>query len=272
MKSWEVLFTRGDAEGIRMAGVKRMRTRTIKAGDVLECEIYPVWNTQGKLGARKAAGQTTRQAQLKVNHRNAVKKLTRLLNTNFGREDLHVTLTYKGTAPDHTQATRDMQNYIKRIKRLRAKRGLEPMKYIYVLEWEDEPGRQKRIHFHLVMNGGLPREMIEEAWLRGYANCDRLQPNEEGLAQLAKYLSKGPKGARKWVGSRNLKKPVITTSDHKISMRRARRAAEEMETEGKMVFEKVYPGYQFVNCQVFYPSMEFVDGVYLCATMIKRRD
>jgi len=262
-----------DEGPLRMDGVKGIRTKTIKAGDMLEVEIYPIWNTQGLIGARAARKNVTTKFQAEINYRNAWKKLNRFLNANFTRKDYHITLTYKGKAPNHEEAKRDMQNFIRRVKRLRKKAGLPELKYIYVLEWEDDPEKQqKRIHLHVVMNGGLDRAAVEECWAKGWANADRLQPGDEGLNQLAKYLTKSPKGAKRWSGSRNLKKPVELVSDHKISRRRALAAARALDTDGKAILEKVYPGYQFVQLRAFYPSMECVDGVYLYGIMKKREE
>lgn len=262
-----------DESPLRMDGVKGICTQTWKAGDVLEVEIFPVWNTQGMDGLRAARKNVTRQAQQKLNRRNAQKKLGRLLNANFTQKDLHVTLTYKGQAPGHEQAKKDMQNFIRRVKRLRKKAGLEDLKYVYVLEWEDDPDKQqRRIHLHVVMNGGLDRAAIEECWQKGWANADRLQPGDEGLIPLAKYLTKSPKGARSWTASRNLKRVEPTRSYSKISRRRALAAARQLDTDGKSILEKVYPGYQFVQLRAFYPSMECVDGVYLYGIMKRRED
>ena len=47
----------------RHRNVFRYRTRTIKAGNVLEVEIFPIWNTQNEV--REAKKHTTREAQKK---------------------------------------------------------------------------------------------------------------------------------------------------------------------------------------------------------------
>ena len=76
----------------RHRNVFRYRTRTIKAGNVLEVEIFPIWNTQNEV--REAKKHTTREAQKNLNDKNAKKKFIRKINANFTEEDLCVTLTY----------------------------------------------------------------------------------------------------------------------------------------------------------------------------------
>lgn len=76
----------------RHRNVFRYRTRTIKAGNVFEVEIFPIWNTQNEV--REAKKHTTREAQKNLNDKNAKKKFIRKINANFTEEDLCVTLTY----------------------------------------------------------------------------------------------------------------------------------------------------------------------------------
>ena len=93
----------------RHRNVFRYRTRTIKAGNVLEVEIFPIWNTQNEV--REAKKHTTREAQKNLNDKNAKKKFIRKINANFTEEDLCVTLTYSnGFVPDEEQARRDIRN------------------------------------------------------------------------------------------------------------------------------------------------------------------
>ena len=146
-------------------------------------------------------------------------ELALLMDANFGKNDLHVTLTYRGTPPDYEQARKDVRNYLRAVKRMREKAGLPEMKYIYVLEEEGADGEKRRIHVHLMMTGGISREALEEKWGRGYANCDRLQPEEgTGLLELARYFTKQgmEKHRRAWSASKNLRQPRTTISRTRI--------------------------------------------------------
>ena len=53
----------------------------------------------------------------------------------------------------------------------------------------------------------------------GFVNCDRLQPNENGLEGIVNYINKRKKGCKKWSTSMNLKKPKVKKNDHKWSFR-----------------------------------------------------
>ena len=148
-----------------------------------------------------------RQCILCNTRERARRRLALLMDANFGRNDLHVTLTYRGTPPDYEQARKDVRNYLRAVKRMREKARLLEMKYIYVLEEEGGDGEKRRIHVHLMMTGGISREALEEKWGRGYANCDRLQPEEgTGLLELARYFTKQgmEKHRRAWSASKNL--------------------------------------------------------------------
>ena len=238
------------------------RTKTTKAGPRLEADIYPIWGKEEQRKARAAKKNQTPEAVRKNNEERAKRYLVQLADANFGADDLHVTLTYAGTPPEYEQARRDMRNFCDRVRRLRKKRGLDPLKYIYSIE-DDEDGRKHRIHVHMLTNGGISREELEALWAKGYANADRLQPNENGLEAVARYLTKQQR--RRWVSSKNLKKPKVRISNTKTSNAKVRRIARDFETEAKEVMEKLYPGYVFVGAKVFYSDI--VSGVYIRAVM-----
>ncbi len=271
-EAFEVLFQQpiGDmaVEGLRHKhNVDSIRTKTIKAGPMLECEIYPMLCNRGEIAAAKLEMKKagTREAQKKLNARNAYKKMRRKLETNFGPNDLWVTLTFR-TAPDEDQAVKAARNFIKRIRRWRKRHGLPELKYIYVLEYETEGQQKKRIHFHMVLSG-MDRDVVEELWDKGFANCRHLQPNENGLEGLARYMLKSPKGGRRWCCSKNLKDPIITVADKKISKRMAGRIAMAAEEEAGELFGRAYPGYELIECEV--RRSEFIAGAYIYARMRK---
>lgn len=266
----------------------RFRTKTIKSGDVLEVEIYPIWPTRSE--ERRLKSKATRAAQEAVNDRNARKKLDRLVNTNFGPDDLLVTLTYAGDPPDQIQAAKDIRNYLRRVRYWRKKHDLPELKYIYVQEWEDEqsaassqrpvqlvfegmegieeePVKAKRIHHHVIMSG-MDRDAAESLWKKGRVNSRKLQPDEFGLRDLTGYLLKAPKTKKRWYGSRNLKPPKITVSDHKFTRKQIWKLASRMESDAWPVLRKVYKGYATVMEPVV-RSSEFCSGFYVYARMYK---
>jgi len=243
------------------------------AGPRMECEIYPVFGRADEMKARAAKQNMTPGKQRKLNLKRSEQHLIRLLDTNFTERDVHVTLTYRGDPPTYEQAMKDMRNYINKLKRYRKKMGMEELKYIYNIEG----GREKkngysleRMHIHMVTNGGMNREDLEAIWDKGYANCDRLQPNERGLEELGKYIIKQHEHGKRWCASRNLKQPKRRKSDVRTSNAYVRRMAYDMQAVAKEQMEKLYPSYRFVECKVYYSDI--VDGVYIKVLMRKKED
>lgn len=243
------------------------RTRTIKSGDILELEVYPIFGRQQEQRARKAKQQITPEVMERHNLEAAKRRIVRLANCNFGDSDLHVTLTYS-QAPAFGQAQKDIRNFLRRLKRIREKRGLPELKYIYAIE-DNEDGIKKRIHAHVLLSGGVDREEVEKLWERGYANCDRLRPDENGLEAIARYIVKSTKHRRKWCCSKNLKKPQVRTNDTKLSNKRVQQLSRGIEAEAKELLQRLWPGYDYVGLRAYYSDR--VDGVYLCGKMHKKR-
>lgn len=251
---------------LRHKSVSNYRVKVIKSGPVLECEIYPIWNNKSEERAARKRIRETRAAQKALNERNARKKIIRLINANFTEADLAITLTYRGPAPDERQARRDMQNYMRRVKDYRRRVGLPPLKYIYVVEFSAGTGgtRKRRVHHHVIMSG-MDRDTAERLWGKGFANTRRLQPDQEyEFEALGRYIVKEPMGSKRWCASRNLRQPVITTSDRKLSKRQAERIADDAD-EAPDIFEKTFKGYNFVQCDV--KRSEYVAGAYMYVRM-----
>jgi hypothetical protein len=244
------------------------RTRTIKAGPRLEVEIFPIFGRETAGRARKAKQNLTPEAVQRNNEERSKRKMIQLIDANFDERDIHVTLTYLGTPPKYEQAQTDVKNFLRAVKRKREKRGLDPLKYIYTIEGNDD-GTRERIHVHMVMNGGIDREELESIWGKGYANADHLQPNENGLEALARYITKQQKNRRKWARSRNLKKPKQRTSDTKVSNARVKRLAMDFPNSAKEIMEKLYPEYMHVKTVMRYSDV--VDGAYIRCVMRRKQ-
>jgi len=264
-------------EALRHKNVFRYRAKTIKSGNVVEIEIYPIWNTQNE--TRSAKARTTRQAQEKVNDRNSKKALTRIIDNNFGKDDHHITLTYRwDELPDEAQALRDMQGFIKRVRYYHKKNGLldakgrPDLKYVYVIEFADGDGRRKRIHHHVIMNGRAPRKDVKSLWPHGRASVDELEPENGTLEGLARYIIKQPnqtKQTKRWQASRNLKPPKVTVSDTKLSKKQAERLAADVKAAAPQIFSKLFRDYNLDVCTV--KTSEFVAGAYIYAKMHKEQ-
>lgn len=73
-----------------------------------------------------------------------------------------------------------MTNYLRRIAYRRNKLGLEPLKYILVTEYKYTKDGQsiKRIHHHIIMNGGLDRDDVEMMWTKDRINWKKTSDPE----------------------------------------------------------------------------------------------
>jgi len=210
------------------------------------------------------------EAIARANARNARKYFERKMNANFCDRDYRIDLTYaEDPLPDAAQAQRDVQNYLRRVKYACKKQGLTPPRYMGVSEGKREGSRQKRVHHHIVISCGLSREELEAIWKKGRVRTDRLQADRYGYTALARYLMKEPEGAKRYFCSRNLKEPVITVSDTKLSLRKAERIAQSAEECAPAIFTKLYPDHEFLDCQV--KRSDFVAGVYIYVRLRKNQ-
>lgn len=214
-----------------------------------------------------------------LNDKRAKRYFMQLLNTNFGSQDIRLDLTYKVEPETKGDADKTVRNYLRRVAKWRQKQGLEPLKYILVTEGGDvsaQTGKRIRLHHHIVMNGGVNRDNLELLWntepvrwkwledgkiykgvpyrewlqqhMLGYANTRKLQPGENGLEALARYLTKDPKGKKRWTSSQNLKKPERMTRDHHFSCRNFQRSCMDGDIYSVEWWEKKYKGYTLAGC------------------------
>lgn len=277
MTKWIVtdreVYNRTDPSKGRAAGY---RVKEIRSGGRLELEIYPYWDARPKSGVKSHKLKESRIAQKNQNEKDSRKRFIRLLCVNFTRKDLHVTLTYETfdgqRLPTLEEVLRDIRNYLSRINRRRKKAGLESAKYMYVIEGAKEEGEKRtRIHAHLILEDGLSRDEIESLWPFGYANADRLQPNDFGLEGLGRYLMKDPNGRRRWCSSKNLKQPEVRIYDHKIS-RRTIAEIEINKDSAKEMVNKLYPDYWLHDPErdVQIRTNTFVSGAYVAIMLTAR--
>lgn len=154
--------------------IVKYRTKTIKSGNFLEVEVYPIWDTRSAT-ARARRTKESREAQKRLNYKNATKNVIRLINANFTDSDFWGTFTYESrklpkSLPD---AQKEMSKFIRRLKYYAEKHDFPPLKYIYVTEFEnDEEKGKHRVHHHVVTN--FPdRDVMEDLWRNGGRNNTR---------------------------------------------------------------------------------------------------
>ena len=254
------------------------RRRTTVSGPRIDAEVFPVFGRNQRGDLRRAKHQVTREAQRRANDERSRIHLIQLVEANFTDRDVALGLDYAGQAPTPERVDKDIRNFLARVKRARAKAGLPELRYIYAIGGDEMPAAGysgKRPHVHMIMNGGIDRDELEKIWKNGRANCDRLQPRDEGLGGIAVYFTRQKQdrpekpGVRKWRGSRNLKQPVRRSRDARMPNNRVKRIARDFRNEAKGVMERLYPGYMLQDCQVRYSDI--VDGVYIRCVLRRMR-
>ena len=276
-------------------GVEIQRTRTIKAGDLLYCSSYPIWDTATRRDAQQQLDKAkerkgTSDAQRKLNARKAEEKLVQLINANFGPGDHLVTCTYAQgkEPPELATAQRNMRNYMARIKRMCRRSGVEDPQYVYVTEVTHSNRWGTRYHHHMVLRASIPRETVEELWIKhhGICNTRAAQRMKEGLTGWAKYIAKQIcseaheqrrtldetlKRSHRFAASKGLKIPAATEADKKISRRRVEKIAMEIKRDpdlARLHMEACYPGYEVLELDV--KTSEWVTGAYVYAVMCRK--
>lgn len=261
-----------------------VREKVIHCGkNFIAPEIYPYSGTQQLSVGRKRGRKVSETApkQKNLNDRRAKRYLIQLANTNFGAGDLAVHLSY---APEHLpeneeEAKKIVANYLRRVARERKKRGLSPLKYLHVTQVGRKKNGTHRLHHHIIMNGGLDRDTVESLWWKvkgtkerepvmyGWANADRLKPNEKGIANIAGYMVQDSAGKKHWTQSQNLEKPWHRApNDTKYTRRQLDKIAKlpEDSEEFRGFWEKKYRGWELVDCEKSYNEQT---GWYFYLTM-----
>lgn len=231
----------------------KYRTKTIKSGDLLELEIFPIIEVKGKF--RRQRLNPTGEPQARINRKNREKKLLRKIYCNFSKSDYFLTLTFRKKV-DEAAAKKAIANYLRRLRRQYQKENKE-LKYIYVLE-----KGQGNIHFHLLINS-FDVAAIMDSWKEGFVKLKSLRDSYENLAR---YLLKEAKDrSRAWNCSKNLKEPKITINDNKFSRRRVEKMKDSLELYSFV--EKLYEKYTYVDS--FVKDGFFIDGLY-CYIKLRR--
>jgi hypothetical protein len=247
-------------------------TKTITSGPIREVEVCPLFLKKDIPDEYRL--KRTKQAQKNLNNKNAQKYFIRKVNANFGEKDYYITLGYmnKNLPKDIEEAKKNINKYIKKlnyiykknqIKNGVAKNKCETLKYIHVVEFSESG----RVHHHMIMNKVLPMETIEETWVHGRRNNIRfLSPDEAHLTGVAKYLSKDPKGKKRWGCSKNLKEPQTTRSISKFSKKKIKNMYDNRNLI-ELEMERVNPGYKFLDAEIH--LNDFNGKIYIYARMRK---
>ena len=243
-----------------------IRETRYECGDYLDVDIYPV---HAKTLNRRKKAKPTSETQQKLNDARAEKKLVRIANANFKTGDIKVTLTYdKEHHPESDEeAARQLSTFLRRVKRYRASKGLDELKYIVTTE----KGKMKgRIHHHLIMNRGLDQQEIYDFWNRqGFTEVAALIFDENGIQTLVDYMLKQARefeGKKKYSRSRNLIVPQPKKRDNRFSKKQLRELARD--TTNRAEYEKLYEGYFLSQAEVV--CSEEGGDIYIYARFYKK--
>jgi len=241
-----------------MGGVRKKTRHCSKWGhkaEFIQVSYFP-YTDRGKAKGRKSRYQESTPKQKRLNDKRSRRYFEALVRSNFGEGDICITPTYddEHRPADEQEAAKKLSNYISRINYHRRKAGLPKAKWVAVTELT----KTGRIHHHIIMDGGLSRDKVEELWRQGFCNADRLRPDKKkGLAALIAYLSKDPKGRRRWTSSHgNLTKPWTTVNDQPKAMSRKKMALmkdlpEDSDYMSQLI-ERDNPGYELIDVEKEY--------------------
>lgn len=238
------------------------KTKTVTSGRLVEVEIYPVFEHKSNIPRERI--RKTRNAQRNLNDKNARKMFVRLLCTNFTNGDYFGTFNYEKHPASIEEAEKLVINYVRRLNHKRKKLGLPNMKYLIVTE----QSKNGKIHHHIIMDNLLDRDTVENLWKHGKRNhLRRLAEDDFGLTGLATYLSKDPKGRKRWKSSRNLKKPKETTSFSKYKRGRVLKMVRNQNSiEAELA--KDYPNNKYLDAEVRHNGINGLSYIY--ARMVKK--
>lgn len=243
---------------------RQIYTSTRKGEEMKEVEICVI--TEGRKQYYRSHRKRVRKAltcpkQAALNDKRAQIYFDRLANTNFGVNDYFATLTY---TDDHLPSSieegeKNMDRFIPRLRKLYDSLGV-PFRYIYVTAYRtDKTGEPVRMHHHILLPGGVDRDLIENLWRAksskpgklgdrlGYANVKKLQYDGNGISATCAYLMKQPKEGlnRRWHASIGLKKPTVTEpNDDKFNFTDLKKIVDEnADTPDVAFWERNYPGW-----------------------------
>lgn len=278
------------------------RTKTVRAGDFLYISMYPLIGINADRLQRRALeeleSEGLKKAKLRLkymryNNKRRTTELEQLVHASFTDGDLHVSCTYeRQDYRFHDQliyrtredAKRDRQNYIRRIRRMLKRNGCDLSQFRWIAVTVTKESAQEaanplpdKHHHHLLLHG-IPEQLrgeVEKLWQEGYCNADRMRKSSDGLAAIAGYIARQEgsangesAGERSYTTSRNIIKPVVTTSDSKLSRRRANMIAADVRAFGGEIFDKLFPGYRLTEDATVHTSI-FTAGAYIYARLRK---
>ena len=235
--------------------------KTISAGNMFEVELYPIFNKKDFQEFK--VKRKSKKAQKNLNDRNSRKQFIRLINSNFTKDDYitHLTYSNENLPPSIEDAEREVYKLIRKINYRRKKKKLQNAKYIYVTEYD--PQKKIRVHHHLIIEGGIDRKVMKDLWTNGTRiKVEELEPDEYELSGLANYLSKDPKGKKRWKYSKGLKKPKERKSYTSFSKKKIRNMVAD-DTNVSIYMNSNYKSKAYLDHEIRYNKVNHMYYIYV---------
>lgn len=248
------------------------RENIIKHGNYMSVYSFPVFESAYKRTGGRRKAHATSEVQKKYNQKLAENKLTYIINENFNENDIEMGLGFDDEylPESYEEALKHIQNFIRRIKYYRRTHGLSELKYVYVVQKGERRGRW---HYHMILSGGMSRDMLERMWRMGYAHTYALYFDKQGLRGLAKYKIRPDDEViegkfKRWCASKNLSRPQPKERTGYISRRTVEDIRKGNITEREL--ERIYPGYEISEVNTFHNPCN--GGEYLEIQLYRKRD
>ncbi len=242
-------------------------TKTEQAGDTLVLTVYPSW--AGATGPRRKRRKAmSRERQTRYNRERARRRLALLMDANFRKNDLHVTLTYRGRR--RTTSRRGRMCGTTCGGEAHAGEGRTAGDEIHLRHRGRRRGwGERRIHVHLMMTGGVSRK----PWRRNGAGVCQLRPapagGRDGAARAGAVFHKS-KAWRSTGGPERVQEPSAA-QNYTVSRTRMSNArcagCQEMPGSAAEVMGKLYPAYKLGAVE---PYERLIPGVYLVIRLWRR--
>lgn len=161
-----------------------------------------------RAGRLTAADGATSEKQEVLNKKQRMKKLMRLLNCNFCKGDLWITLTY-AVRPDIDTAKKEEARFLRKLRNAYKRATGKPLRYIAVTEAGDKYGR---LHHHIICKSfEITPAALLSMWGLGRVDIGTVD-GDPYFRWLMLYIDKAErsiKGAKAYTCSRNLIKPTV---------------------------------------------------------------
>ena len=221
--------------------------KTIKSGNVIE-KISVKSKRLGMPAFRSGAYLPHRDTEKRraADRLNNIRELARVINCNFKKGDLFITLTVRGNKqPTYEEMEQYIRKFLRAVRTVRKLRGMTALKYVSVIE------DQKRIHVHIILNK-MSVDELNDLWPHGKVLTSRLEPNGE-YTGIAHYITKEPRHPHKkrWSQSRNLRKPEITYEE-------VSRADLEADFEQPKGYKEVYSVTRYIDEHGLYRYAKYI--------------